>query len=62
MKMITTLKLKRETKGAILYEEVDEHGSPIIAILGSMYVRKDALRQAQHATPPNTIEVTIEAK
>lgn len=54
--------LERETKGALRYQEVDEHGHAIdgadVYTVGTLYLRK-------HAFPapfPQAIVVTVESK
>lgn len=49
-----TMKLDKETKGAVRYQEVKQEGQP--ALMGSLYVRKLAIGSAV----PQEITVTID--
>lgn len=59
--MRSTFVLKRETKGAVLYEEVDSNGRPLDmahANIGSLYIRKSS--DIGKKMPPRiTVEVAV---
>jgi hypothetical protein len=48
--------MKKETKGAVMFEEIDEKGEPTINISGTLYLRKSSLG----ASRPEIITVTVE--
>jgi hypothetical protein len=56
----TVFKLKKETSGAVQYEEVNENGSKKTdmdgAVMGSMYLRKATLK----GELPQVIKITAE--
>lgn len=54
-------KLEKETKGAVRYFEVDEHGNAAEAWakVGTLYVRKTAF---ERGNIPRELSVTIEAQ
>jgi hypothetical protein len=54
MKLVARFKMKKETKGAVMFEEIDEKGEPAINISGSIYLRKSALG----GVPPMLIPLT----
>jgi hypothetical protein len=56
MKLVARFKMKKETKGAVMFEEIDEKGEPTINISGTLYLRKSALG----ASRPEIITVTVE--
>jgi hypothetical protein len=56
MKLVARFKMKKETKGAVMFEEIDEKGEPTINISGTLYLRKSALG----GVPPQIITVTVE--
>jgi hypothetical protein len=51
---------ERETKGAVLFKEVDENGKMIESMydgkIGSVYIRKTALAEVI----PNEVSITVE--
>ena len=54
---------ERETKGAVRYQEVDEHGKPATEsfeghVVGALYIRKTAIKQ----DPPKHLIITITDK
>ena len=56
MKHVARFKMKKETKGAVMFEEIDEKGEPTINISGSIYLRKSALG----GVPRQVMTVTVE--
>jgi len=56
MKLIARFKMKKETKGAVMFEEIDEKGEPTINISGPIYLRKSALG----GVPRQVMTVTVE--
>lgn len=50
------LVLARETKGAVMYEEVDSNNERTVELIGNLYIRKSALMGQR----PKTIEVHID--
>ena len=56
MKLVARFKMKKETKGAVMFEEIDEKGEPAINISGSIYLRKSALG----GVPRQVMTVTVE--
>lgn len=60
MKTVVTFQIKNETKGAVRFEEVDATGQVkdfATATIGSLYVRKSAIKGAI----PQKLTVTVEA-
>jgi hypothetical protein len=61
MNLEIRLKLEKETKGALRYQEVDEKGEPIeqaSAKVGTLYLRKSSI---EHGAPfPKALRVTVE--
>lgn len=56
-KRIATFKLAKETKGALMFEELDAQGNPTVDVMGNVYIRKSAFAGAK----PDKITVTVEA-
>ena len=63
MQLTAIMRLKKETKGAVQYEEVDGNGQKVAAdqaVFGGCYIRKSALGTS---FPPNfTLTATIEGE
>ena len=57
-KLICKMRLAKETKGALMYQEVDEKGEDTILNVGTQYIRKSALGSSK----PETLTLTIEYK
>lgn len=54
------MKLEKETKGALRYQEVDDADVPVEQIwakIGTLYVRKTAFERG--AQPPQSLTVTV---
>jgi hypothetical protein len=62
MPTIVKMRLERETKGALRYQEVDEAGQPVEQVwakVGTMYLRKTAF---ERGAAPQSITVTVEPR
>lgn len=55
-----TFRLAKETKGALMFEELDQLGAPTVDLMGNVYVRKSAFggERPKHITV--TVTVTSE--
>ena len=51
--------LEKVTKGAVRYKEIIPDGSLAGPLVGTIYLRKDALAGAGLAEPPKKIRVTV---
>ena len=61
-KKVVRFKMARETKGAVLYNEVDESGRPVQivdGVIGNLYVRKHAFDGGDF--PPD-LEVVVTSR
>lgn len=59
-----TFHMQRETKGAILYHEVDDAGNALgqhDANIGALYIRKTCFAGAS-GTWPKRVQITLEVK
>ena len=56
-------KLEKETKGALRYQEVDEAGNEFSSLaettIGTLYVRKLAMRKLAEDGPPIRLDVKM---
>ena len=50
-----TFKIAKETKGTLMFEELDAQGQPTVDLMGNIYVRKSAFA----GDKPETITVTV---
>lgn len=61
MKIEVSFKVEKQTKNTIRYREFDS-SLDLEKVIGTLYIQKDAIKEAFGGTIPDKLTVTIEAE